>query len=160
MAFLSNCSNIFFPMQADIYYAINQQDDYGKIKKKWIMDRTEYCTFYSLSDKSNLDNFAYDPSQFYKLEIMLFGRSKTDLRRGSDGLYRPVSQILITNIRGGACNDDESFYIETNGVYEGKPTIFEIKTIQPFVGPFNTAEYYKIQLERQDIQELNHIDHC
>jgi hypothetical protein len=143
-------------MLCDIYYATEEQDKYGKIKKIWNYDRSEPCTFYSLSDKSNSDNFVYDISQFYKLETMLFGRVRTDARKGSDGFYHPVSHILITNLRSGSpCNEGESaFYIETNNVWEAKPTIFELKMIQPFVGPFNSVEYYKIQLERSDSQEL------
>ena len=36
--------------------------------------------------------------------------------------------------------------------YVGKPTIYEIKANQPYVGPFNKVDYFKIQLERSDIQ--------
>lgn len=151
----TSCSNIYFPMLCDIYYATEEQDTFGKIKKNWNFDRSEPCTFYSLSDKSNSDNFVYDASQFYKLETMLFGRVRNDARKDSTGFYHPVSHILITNLRSGSiCGDGEAFYVETNNVWEGKPTIFELKMIQPFVGPFNSIEYYKIQLERSDSQEL------
>ena len=138
-------------MQCDIYYAQESQSDYGEIVKNWQFDMVEPCSFYTLGDKSNDDNFSYEDGQFYKLETMLYGRFPTDPRQASDGTYYPLSHILVTNIRGATCND-ETFFIETNGDYEGKPTIFEIKTCQPYVGPFNTVEYYKIQLERSDRQ--------
>jgi hypothetical protein len=81
---------------------------------------------------------------------MLYGRTQTDLRKSSTGEYYPVSHILVKNIRG--LETDDSFFIETVAGYEGEPTIYELKANQPFVGPFNTVEYYKIQLERSDIQ--------
>jgi hypothetical protein len=81
---------------------------------------------------------------------MLYGRTQTDLRKSSSGEYYPVSNILIENIRG--LDSDESFFIETVGGYIGKPTVYEIKANQPYVGPFNKIDYYKIQLERSDIQ--------
>jgi len=155
----ANCSSLFFQMQCDIYYAIESQDLYGGIDKKWEYDVVEPCSFYTLSDKSNSNNFTYDDNRFYKLETMLYGRFQSDPRKSSTGQYFPLSHILVTNVRASGCND-ESFFIETNGDYEGSPTVFELKTCQPFVGPFNTVEYYKIQLERSDIQGLNNRDQC
>lgn len=154
-----SCASLLFQMQCDIYYATESQDKYGKVDKKWQFDMVEDCSFYTLGDQSNNNNFTFDDERFFRLETMLYGRFKTDPRSGSDGLYHPLSHILVTNIRAAGCND-EIFFIETNGQYEGKPTIFEIKTCQPFVGPFNTVEYYKIQLERSDTQELNEIVNC
>ncbi len=159
----NNCSSLFFQMQSDIYYAVEQEDKYGKIKKEWFFDMIEPCSFYTLGDQSNNNNFTFmndtDMDQFWKLETMLYGRFKSDPRKSSDGSYFPLSHILVTNIRGSSCNE-ETFFIETNGGYVGRPTIFEIKTCQPFVGPFNTVEYYKIQLERSDTQELNDLVPC
>lgn len=157
--FLSGCVSPFFQMQCDIYYATETQDKYGKIDKKWTFDMTEKCSFYTLSDKSNDDNFSFEDKRFLKLETMLYGRFSTDPRQDSNGLYHPLSHILVHNVRGGTCVEDP-FWIETNGDYVGKPTVFEIKTCQPFVGPFNTVEYWKIQLERSDRQELNEYVTC
>lgn len=154
MNFLTNCISPFFQMECDIYYAQESQDKYGKVEKNWSFDMVEKCSFYTLGDKSNDDNFAFDDSKFYKLETMLYGRFATDPRQDSNGLFHPLSHILIHNIRAATCNT-ETFFIETNGNYVGKPTVFEIKTCQPFVGPFNRVEYWKIQLERSDTQELN-----
>lgn len=157
--FNNNCSSLFFQMQCDIYYATEDQDEYGGISKKWEFDMIEPCSFYTLGDKGNNNNFTYDDSIFYRLETMLFGRFQSDPRKSSNGLYYPLSHILVTNIRGTGCNED-TFFVETNGNYDSTPTVFEIKTCQPFIGPFNTIEYYKIQLERSDIQELNNRVAC
>lgn len=155
----SACVSPFFQMKCDVYYATESQDKYGKVQKKWVYDMTEDCSFYTLGDTSNDDNFTYDDKKFYRMETMLYGRVKTDIRKTSSGLFYPLSHILITNIRGGNCNDEVFFY-ETNGDYVGKPTIFEIKMVQPFIGPFSTVEYFKIQLERSDTQELNSSVAC
>lgn len=157
--FDATCTDIFFPMKCDIYYATEDQDKYGKVNKKWSFDTTKDCSFYTLGDKSNDDNFTFDDQKFYRLETMLYGRVSKDIRVDSSGLYHPLSHIIITNIRGGACNSDV-FFFETNGDYVGKPTIFDIKMVQPYIGPFSTAEYYKVHLERSDTQELNEIVSC
>lgn len=157
--FLSNCVSPFFQMDCDIYYANESQDKYGKINKRWELDITQRCSFYTLGDQSNENNFSFEDDRFFKLETMLYGRLPKDPRKDSSGQYHPLSHILVHNIRGGTCNT-ENFWIETNGDYVGKPTVFEIKTCQPFVGPFNTVEYWKIQLERSDTQELNGLVYC
>ena len=158
--FLTSCVSPFFQMQCDVYYASEMQDEYGKIEKKWQFDMVEKCSFYTLGDESNAENFSFDDKKFYRLETMLFGRTKTDVRQASDGKFYPTSHILITNIRGDNCNTDQVFFYETNGNYIGKPTIFEIKMVQPFIGPFGNIEYFKIQLERSDTQELNENVAC
>lgn len=140
-------------MHVDIYYSSETQDDYGKMVKKWSFDRTEHCSIFSISDKNNDENFTFNSSnnkEFFKLETMLYGRTQTDLRKSSSGEYYPMSNVLLKNIRG--LETDSSFFIETVGGYEGEPTIYEIKANQPYVGPFNKVDYFKIQLERSDIQ--------
>lgn len=158
--FLNSCVSPFFQMQCDVYYATETQDRFGKMNKKWQFDMIEPCSFYTLADQSNSENFTFNDNKFYRLETMLFGRVQTDIRKASDGQYYPLSHILITNIRGGNCNEDTVFFYETNGDYVGKPTIFEIKMTQPYIGPFGSIEYFKVQLERSDIQELNEIVAC
>jgi hypothetical protein len=140
-------------MRCDVYYAVESQDKYGTIEKNWIMDETVSCSFYTLNDMSNNDNFDFDDKKFYRLETMLVGRTKSDLRKASDGQYYPVSHILITNIRARCCND-ELFFVETNGGYDPVPTVYEVKSLQPYIGVYNNIEYYKIQLERSDTQEI------
>jgi hypothetical protein len=138
-------------MQCDIYYATETQDDFGKITKKWTFDMIEPCSFYTLGDKSNDNNLTFEDKKFLKMENMLYGRFQTDPRQALDGSFHPISHILVTNIRGVTCNTDP-FFVETNGTYVGKPTLYEVKTCQPFIGPFNSVEYFKIQLERSDHQ--------
>ena len=149
-----HCSSPFFQMKCDVFYATETQDKYGKIDKFWSIDRSEDCSFYTLSDKSNEENFSFSQGKFFELKTTLYGRFRSDPRKKSTGTSLPLSQILLRNIRGGTCNE-ETFFIETNG--NPTPTIYEIKACQPFIGPFSTIEYWKIQLERSDSQEMNEL---
>jgi hypothetical protein len=147
------CYSLFFPMHVDVYYSVESQDDYGKMVKTWFFDRTEHCSIFSISDKSNDENFTFNSANkdiFFKLETMLYGRTQTDLRKSLSGEYYPLSSVLVKNIRG--TEPEDSFFIETVGGYSGQPTIYEIKANQPYIGPFNKVDYFKIQLERSDIQ--------
>lgn len=146
-----NNLDLLFPMLCDVYYASESQDALGRVNKNWIFDSSRPCSFYTLNDMSNSHNFDFDDKKFYRLETMLIGRTKGDLRLSSDGRFYPVSHIIVTNIRAACCHD-EVFFVETNGGYESVPTTYEPKMIQPYIGPYNSSEYYKIQLERTDVQ--------
>lgn len=156
----ATCSDIFFPLECDIYYAKEEQDKYGAVNRKWFFDSSQVCSFHSIGDESTAGNLSFNDNKFYSLESTIYGRIKNDIRVASDGLYYPQSHILITNIRGGSCDPKTPYFIETNGNYAGKPTVFELKMIQPYIGPFGNIEYYKAQLERSDYQELNDVAAC
>lgn len=141
-------------MDCDLYYATEQQGTYGEIKRCWMIDRTIPCSFYTLNDQSNKDNLDFDDKKFYRMDTTLYGRTKLDIRKGSDGAYYPQTHILVTNIRQAGCTTDP-FFIETDGGYEGQPTVYEVKSYQPYIGPYNSIEYYKVQLGRADFQGLD-----
>lgn len=143
---------LFFQMDCDVYYAQDIQNEYNEVVKQWEFDATRPCSFYPFGDQNN--QFAFEDKVFDKMQTAIFGRFKDDIRKASDGVYHPLSHILVTNIRGATCETD-MFFIESNGNYVGEPTIFEIKSFQPFIGPFNRPDYYKTQLNRSDRQVLN-----
>ena len=60
-----------------------------------------------------------------------------------------ITDILITNIRDDKGN---SIYKETSGIRSGKGTIYEIATINPFVGPFGNIDSYRMVWRRTDSQ--------
>ena len=157
--FAEDCADFLFPLKADIYYPQESQDEYGAINKKWDFDQTVPCSFHSIQDKASTKNVGYDSDdQFYMLSSILYGRFKKDPRKSSSGLLYPVSNILIVNVRGGCTNDP--YFVETDGDYVGEPTIFEIKTCQPFINPFGVVEYYKMVINRSDRQELYNRVYC
>ena len=80
----------------------------------------------------------------------MLGRAKTDIRISSLEARNSITNVIITNIRDKNCNE---IYTETSGPRAGKSTIFEIATIQPYIGPFGSIEYYKILLKRSESQD-------
>jgi hypothetical protein len=138
-------------MTCDIYYSTEIQNKYGKMEKTWIKNRSSFCSFYYPTAKK--ENFKYEDQQFYKLDTYLLGRAQKDPRLSNSGEYYPLSHILITNIKNANCGDSGALYIETNKV--ATPTIFEIRSVLPNVNPFGNIEFYSVELERQDKQEMN-----
>ena len=44
MLFNSAFDDIFYPMTADIYYAVETQSEYGNMTRTWQFDRTVNCS--------------------------------------------------------------------------------------------------------------------
>lgn len=141
-------TDAIYPMKADIYHPVIEQGEYGQPKKKWVYDRTVVC------NATPFGKYAKDeinPASFLQLENQLIGRMKTDPRLGSKGGSNAVTNILITNIRN---SQDSAIYVETAGVRTGKSTIYELATVQPFVGPFGDTEYFRLLLRRAENQTV------
>ena len=85
-------------------------------------------------------------------ESLLLGRVKSDIRVSSRDSRNSITNIIVTNIRDRNCNE---IYVETSGPRAGKPTIFEVATSEPFVGPFGGVEYYKIVIRRSENQAVD-----
>ena len=144
------CENpdIFFPMQASIYYPIVEQSAYGNVKKDWILDKIIACNFVPSGTKDR-ENIKTNPN--VTEEMMLLGRVKTDIRVSSEGQKVSSTNVIISNIIDKSGNQ---IYTETAGPRSGKSTIFEISTIEPFVGPFGSIEYYNILLKKSENQAV------
>jgi len=139
-------NDFIHPMCADIYYAIPSQGSFGEIKKEWLLDRTIACNA-APSARKNIEEL--DPKMISQLSNKLNARSLTDLRTSSLDKNYAITDILITNIRDKHGN---MIYKETAGIRSGKGTIYEIATIQPFVGPFGNVESYQMVWRRTDSQ--------
>jgi len=135
-----------FPMQADVYYPQVAQSSYGSVTKEWALDRTIACSLTpagaALKEEMQV---RVDLTQ----DSLLLGRSKTDLRFTSLGEGRALTDVVVTNIKN---SDGQELYVETSGPRDGKSTIFEIATIQPYIGPFGKIEFYKVVLRRSENQ--------
>lgn len=156
---LFDCTPLGFSMKCDVYYATDEQDDFGALTKKWEFDSSRVCQFYSVKDQGALKNFRFDDAKFYRLQQSLFGRTTNDIRIASDGKMIPLSHILITNIRSSDC-DECVLYYETTGDYEGLPTVYTIKSVLPYISLSGKPDYWKTELDRADIQELNERVAC
>lgn len=141
--------DFLYPLYADIYYPIITQGEYNEIKKSWAFDRTIVCNATSIGGAGTED---IKPAEFLQYENKLIARTKTDLRFSSNKSNQAITNILITNIRTA---DGNVVYLETSGVRSGKGTIYEIATIEPFIGPFNNVEYYKMLWRKAENQAVD-----
>lgn len=135
-----------FPILADIYYPIVDQTALGSIKKQWIHDKTLACSFTTAGSAMTED---IKPNVNITKELILLGRTKSDIRFSSSDSRNAVTNILVTNIRDVNGNE---VYVETSGPRAGKSTLFEVATNEPFINPFGTVEYYKVVLRRSENQ--------
>jgi len=141
-------TDFIYPMKADVYYPIISQGEYGQPKKDWVFDKTVACNAEPLGGDGT-ENVKAD--SFLQLQNKLLVRTKSDPRISSQQEKNAVTNILITNIRH---SNDELIYKETAGVRAGRGTIYEVATVQPFVGPFGTTEYYKMVWRRAENQTV------
>ena len=81
----------------------------------------------------------------------LVARTKQDIRLSSKQDYNAITNILVTNIRYG---DDTPIYLESSGPRSGRGTIYEIATVEPFSGGYNSIDYYKVLLRRTESQAV------
>jgi hypothetical protein len=146
---ICEATDFMFPMQADIFYPIVEQGAYGNVKKTWIADRTVACNF---SHAGSATKEEVTPNVNITQESLLIGRTKTDLRISSLDAQNSVTNVVISNIKDRNCNP---VYVETSGPRVGKGTIFEIASIQPFLGPFGNVEYYNVVIRRSENQAVD-----
>jgi hypothetical protein len=148
-----NCEtpDFVFPMYADLYYPIISQGGYGEIKKDWVFDRTIVCNATSIGGAGEEE---IKPAEFLQYENKLIARTKTDIRESSNEANQALTNILVTNIRS---SNGELIYKETSGPRNGRGTIYEIATVEPFVGPFRSVEYFKVLLRRTENQAVTDL---
>jgi len=141
-------TDFMYPMLADVYYPIITQGDYGQPKKDWVFDKTIACNATSVGGAGE-ENIK--PETFLQYENKLIARTKSDPRISSQKDTNAITNILITNIR---LVSNEIVYKETAGVRAGRATIFEVATVEPYISPFNTVEYYKMLWRRAENQTV------
>jgi hypothetical protein len=135
-----------YPLLADIYYPIVETGAYGNLKKQWVLDKSIACFFNVTGSKYKKD---VGTEANINIENALIGRMKSNITTSSNNSLYSITNILVTNIRDGS---GESIYTESAGPRIGQPTIFEVATLNPIVGPFGKVEYYKLILRRSENQ--------
>jgi hypothetical protein len=145
---MATCENtsIIFPMLADIYYPIVDQGPYGNVQKNWIHDRTIACNFNSAGSAFKED---VRPNANITQDSIMIGRVRTDVRFSKTDSQNSITNVIVTNIKDKNLNE---IYLETAGPRAGKSTLFEVATIEPFMGPFGSVEYYKVVVRRSENQ--------
>lgn len=146
---ICEATDTVFPLLADVYYPIVDQGGYGNIKKKWVLDRTVACNFANEPTGSKED---VKPNVNITRDFVVSGRTRTDLRVSDREQNNSITNILITNIR--SANGSELF-LETSGPRNGKSTMFEVSSNDPFIGPFAAIDYYRVVLSRSENQAID-----
>lgn len=141
--------DFLFSMNMDVYYAVENQDQFGTEVKTWVFNRSilGYAEILGSVDRDAIKN-----NQFFEYEGKLIGRSKEDITKALNSDRYPISSIFITNIRDA--NTGVHFYKEPFGDRRDLSTLFEINAVEPYVNPWNEIEYYKILFNRSDTQIL------
>lgn len=140
--------DFIYPMLADIYYPIITQNQYGQPNKEWVYDRTIVCNAVGVGGASEEE---MKPEVFLQYKNSLIARSREDIRISSKNEKNAMTNILVTNIRN---NVSGLIYEETAGPRQGRGTIYEIATLEPFVSPFGQIEYYKMLWRRTENQAV------
>lgn len=141
-------TDFIYPMKADIYYPIITQNNYGQANKEWVFDRTIICNASTVGGAGDVE---LKPEVFLQYDGKLIARSKSDIRVSSNNSDNAITNILITNIRSAT---DLVIYKETAGPRTGRGTIYEVGTLEPFVGPFGDIEYFKMLWRRTENQTV------
>jgi len=149
MSCCEDTSDFMYPMLADIYYPIINQGNYGEIKKEWMFDRTIAC---NANTFGGVGKEEIKPDVFTQHENKLIARSKSDIRISSRSTKESNTNILITNIRS---SHGELLYKETSGPRSGRGSVYEIATLEPFIGPFANVEYYKMVWRKTENQAVD-----
>jgi hypothetical protein len=136
-------------MLADIYYPIVSQGPYGNVEKTWVHDKTIACNFNSAGTAWKED---IKPNVNITQDSVMLGRVKSDIRFSSTENQNSITNIIITNIKDRNLNE---IYVETSGPRAGKSTLFEVATVEPFMGPFGSTEYYKVVVRRSENQAVD-----
>ncbi len=141
--------DFIFPLSVDIYYPIVTQDGYGDVKRQWVFDRTVSCYFSNPGNSTKEDIL---PEAKIIIDTMIVGRMRSDITQSSRGVYSSLTNILLTNIRD---RNGVAIYNESSGPRVGLPTIFEVATFVPTVGPMGTTEFFKAVLRRSENQAVS-----
>jgi hypothetical protein len=146
---ICDTTDFIYPMKADVYYPIITQNQYGQPNKDWVFDRTVILNATPVGGAGTED---IKPAEFLQYENKLVSRTKSDIRVSSNNENYALSNILVTNVR---LSNDVLVYKETAGPRNGRGTIYEIATLEPYTNPFGSIEYYKVLLRRTENQAVS-----
>lgn len=149
MSLIGNCNtpDFIFPMTAEVFYPMVEQNAYGGVSKTWVLDKSVIGNF---SPAGSGTREEVVPNVNITQNTLLICRVKSDLRVSSSKNQTSVTNVIVTNIKDSLGNE---IYLETAGPRAGKSTIFEIATQEAQIDPFGGGvQYYKLVLRRSDNQ--------
>lgn len=135
-----------FPMQADVFYPLVEQGQYGSVTKQWVLDKIIVGNFTPAGAAMKEEVI---PNVNVTKDALLLCRIKTDIRISTRESNNALTNIVVTNIRNAS---GQELYIETAGQRNGRSTLFEVATQEPHLDPFGGIDYYKLVLRRSENQ--------
>lgn len=142
--------DFIYPLLADLYYPIvDQAVGYGSVTKRWVLDRSIACSFASASLNAKED---VRPEVNIVIDNSIVGRTRADITQTKRGDLMSLTNILVTNVRDALGN---VIFNESSGPRAGRPTVFEVATMNPSVGPFGGTEFFKLVLRRSENQSVD-----
>lgn len=153
----STLDDLLFPMTADVYYAESVQLDYGNVIKRWVKDRTVYCSIISDMSRGTLSGEVKTRGTDLVYDSNAFCRVKEDLRKKTNGKYAPIVDIAITNIK-----DPSGMPVFTNPQNQLTTpapinTKYEVKTIVPTFDYNHNFRHYRVFISKSQIQKWDTI---
>lgn len=144
-------------MYADLYYAEEEQAQYGNVVKRWVFDRTINCSAINASSGTLQDELKVkDRSIVYTSDI--FFRTNQDIRKMSNNKYYPIGAIAITNIRDAK---GDPAWINTENLKTKAETVktkYEIKTVIPRFDMFHNIGMYSVYITRSANQKWDGLE--
>lgn len=144
-------------MTAAIYYAEEEQSQYGNMVKRWVFDRNVSCSAISATSGS-LDGELKVSDRKIVYSSDIFFRTNEDIRKMSNGKYYPISGIAITNIRDAA---GDPAWINTENLKTRAETVktkYEVKTVVPSFDMFGNIGMYRVYLSRSASQKWEGLE--
>lgn len=143
-------TDFMYPLLADIYYPIVDQNPYGAVKRVWVLDKTIAIAANPAGRKYQQD--VQTNNAKLDLDNSILARVRNDITQSSNEELYSLNNILITNIRD---KDGNLIYNESAGPRSGKASLWEISTFNPIVGAFGSIEYFKLVLLHSDNQAVD-----
>ena len=147
--FCESINSTLYPMTAEIYYPLVDQNAYGQLTKRWVLDRTVRCFFGPATSRGKEDIVA---NANITIDNVLLGRVTEDLTQSTRNSVNSYTNIVITNIKDSYGN---IVYNESSGPRAGKATVYEIASFTPIVGAFRKTEYFKTVIRRSENQAVD-----
>lgn len=157
MLFNGSLDTILYPMTADVYYAEEEQSQYGNIVKRWVFDRTVNCSaITAAAGDLNGEVRVRDRSISYTSDI--FFRTNEDVRKRSNNKYYPINSVAITNIRDAS---GQPAWINTENLKTKAETVktkYEVKTVIPSFDEFGNIGMYRTYISRSATQKWEGLE--
>jgi hypothetical protein len=142
---LGGLNDLYYPMTADVFYSIQERNDFGEVKRTWIKDRTIKCSAIKERPDSKIrPTLTVDKIIDYDFRINM--RTVEDVLVSSDETIYGITEVLVSNFRDSS---GTPVWVEVGS----KNTNFFVSTIEPMFDDLHNVAGYRTLLIRSQKQE-------